>query len=412
MLSAISSTVTFIVQKSAGAVLPEELLSLKLRVANALVSYISYLGKLFWPSNLAVIYPLPETLPLYQVLGACAALLCLTSIAILAWKKFPYIAVGWLWYLGTLVPVIGLVQVGLQKMADRYMYIPAIGIFILVAWGTDDIVERWRHRKIIIGVFSVLLLLPLMICTRFQVGWWKDSLSVFSHAIAVTQNNYIAHFTMGRPLRLQGKVDQAIYHYVKALQMKPDYKSAYCGLGIALTQKGDIENAIHHYNTALRLDPNYGVPHYNLARIYDNRGDTELSIFHYEKVLQIRPEMTVALYNLSWILSTEENEKYRNGQKAVVLAEKLCRLTNYRQPLGFDALAAAYAETGRFREAVSFAQKGIDLALRIGPPELLMGLEKRMKLYRAGLPYRRMQKAGDRWQRADDGGQITDNGKG
>lgn len=204
----------------------------------------------------------------------------------------------------------------------------------------------------------------------------------------MTHNNSIAHCVLGHSLDIQGKHEEAIVHYSKALQINPMYTEAHNSLGVLFASKGNFNDAFYHYKEALRINPKYSGAYYNLGKIYANKGEIKDAILYYKKALQLSPNMAEALYNLSWIYATNENEKFRNSKEAVSLAEKLCELQKYSQPLSLDALAAAYAEAGRFKEAVLTAKKGFALALEMGPKELAIGLEKRLKLYQAGRPYR------------------------
>ena len=393
ILTGISSFITYSVQRTAGAVLSHEVIPFTSRLANALVAYLDYLIKTIWPRDLAVFYPHPETASFWPVFLSCMALSGLSVLFFSQWRRFPFLIVGWLWFLGTLVPVIGLVQVGLQKMADRYTYIPIIGLFLMTAWGVSAVVTTRDYRKTLLTSISVAALLPLVILTWLQVGVWKDSISLFSHALTCTEDNFMAHYALGRPLIRQGKVDEAIDHYVRSLRIRPTFKEAHSGLGIALTRKGDLNGAIRHHMAALRINPYFGKSHYNLAKIYNRQGRADKAVFHYGKALQIDPEMKIALYNLSWLLATHADDTHRDGRRAMQLAEKLCSMTRFKEALAFDALAAAYAETGQFDKAIASAERGIGLASRSGPPELLDGLRQRLKRYRLGQAYR---------QRSDD----------
>jgi Flp pilus assembly protein TadD len=406
-----------------GIVISTASVPMKLRIANALVSYVSYIKKMVWPHNLAVFYPYPKTLPLWQVSGAGLLLVCISFLALRALKSKPYLAVGWLWYIGTLVPVIGLVQAGLwPATADRFAYVPLIGLFMAIAWGVPDLVFRWRRRKAGLAVIAATLFPILMITTWLQIQHWQNGVTLFTHNLNVSHNNSLAHNELGNALKQEGKFGKAMFHYSKALQInpnyaeahnnfgytlaqqkkyqdaiyhynealriKPTYAEAHNNLGTALLYQGNDKDAIYHYNEALRSNPNYAGAYYNLAKISANQGKTEKTIILYRKALDCNPEMIQALYNLLWINATHENEKYRNGVKAIELAEKLCKITQYNQPLALDALAAAYAETGKFDSAVLTAEKGLELAKQQGPKKLVLGLKKRLELYQAKRPYR------------------------
>jgi len=395
---------------------------MKLRIYNALVSYVSYIKKMIWPHNLAVFYPYPEALPVWQIAGAGLLLLCISAIVLFAVKRKPYLVVGWLWYVGTLVPTMGFLQAGLwPAMADRFTYLPLIGLFIIIAWGVHEIVVKLHHGRIVLIVSAAIVLLAFMICTWRQVRHWQNGVTLFTHNINVNTNNSLAHNELGIALVQQGELDEAVLHYSKALQIDPNYINAHHNLGYAFYRQKNYKDAIYHYNEALRLNPNYAKAHnnlgtallsqgnykdaiyhfyetlridpkysgayYNLGKIFANNGKTEKAIDFYRKALDLNPEMTQALYNLSWITATHKNQKFRNGIKAIELAEKLCKITQYNQPLALDALAAAYAEAGRFDEAVLTAQNALKLALMFGPEELASGLKRRLLLYETGSPY-------------------------
>jgi tetratricopeptide (TPR) repeat protein len=457
VLSMVAIILSSLALQRLGSVVSTESVSLKLRFANALVSYISYIKKMIWPLNLSVYYPYPQAIPLWQVAGAGLLLVLISVLVSRAIKTKPYLVVGWLWYIGTLVPAIGLVQAGLwPAIADRFAYVPLIGLFIIIAWGIPDIVAGGRNREIKLTTIAAALLATLMVTSKLQVGHWRNSITLFEHAIEITDNNHIAHQKLGEALEAQGETAEAIRHYSEALRikpdflashldlgillrgegnldeairhlskvisLKPDYVEAHDELGIALDEQGSFDAAVSHFHEAIRIKPGYINAHidlgialalqgkdkeaidrfnkalridyrnvdayFNLGKIYFNQGKIEKSILNYHRALHFSPNMTQALYNLSWISATYKDEKFRNGKEAVWLAEKLCKITQYNQPLAFDALAAAYAETGRFDAAVLTAKKALKLALIYGPNELVSGLKKRLQLYQAGLPYR------------------------
>ena len=240
-LAAISSVVTYLVQQSGQAMQYMETLPLTVRIANALVSYVAYIGKTIWPANLAVFYPHPGyTLPMWQAAGAGLLLVFISIVTIRSMSRYPYLAVGWLWYLGTLVPVIGLVQVGEQAMADRYTYVPLIGLFIIAAWGLWDLEKKWHRQKI---VFALILLLPLTVCTWRQLHYWRDSISLWEHALAVTKKNALAHNNLGGAFEEEGNAEKAIANFYEALRHDPEYLIARNNLGLALFREGKITEA-------------------------------------------------------------------------------------------------------------------------------------------------------------------------
>jgi tetratricopeptide (TPR) repeat protein len=421
ILSAASCIATFFVQQQGGAVVSVEAIPLTARVANACVSYIRYIGKMIYPVNLTIFYP-QQKWPFVWVIMSALLLLGVSALVIRGSRKFQYLVTGWFWYLGTLVPVIGLVQVGSQSIADRYTYIPLIGLFIVVAWGLSDISAKFPGLKNVVAVFLSVMLIFFIICAWFQVGYWKNGITLFTHALKVTHNNSVAHCELGHVLDRHGKHDEAIIHYLKALQINPNYAEAHNNLGYNLANQGKFKDAVYHYNEALRLDPkyvkalnnlgtvlarqgnfeeavyhfnqalqadpNYARAYYNLGKIYSNQGEIKEAIGFYRKALRFAPNMAQALYNLSWTLASCENEKLRNGKEAVRLAEKLCKITKNNEPLALDALAAAYAETGNFDSAISVAKNALKIALQQGPEELALGLKERFKLYQEKRPYR------------------------
>ena len=420
ILSIVSSFVTFYVQKSGGAVASMISIPLESRAANAIVSYANYIWKMIWPLNLAALYPLREWDSALVIISGLLILLIIV-LAVCYRKKWPYLFVGWFWYLGTMIPVIGLVQVGVQRMADRYTYIPFIGLFIAVSWGVGDISAKWSCRKNIRSLFGGSVLIFFIIVAWFQTGIWKNGITLFSHTAQIT-NNSIAYCGLGQAFNRHGKYDEAVKYYLKALQIDPNYADAYYELGVTLEAQGHPKEALKHYSEALRMNPDYAEVYNNIGVILSKQGKSKIAIDHFQKAIQIRPNyalayynlgiifadhgrimeaisnykkalqhnfnMKQALYRLSWILATCENEKYRNGKEAVKIAERLCKVTQYSQPLALDVLAAAYAETKRFDNAVLTAQMGLELADRQGTKELAWGLKKRLVLYKNRQPYR------------------------
>jgi tetratricopeptide (TPR) repeat protein len=273
---------------------------LDMRVANALVSYVSYIGKMIWPSQLSIFYPYPETFPLWKVVGAGLLLISLSVLVIRVVHKLPYLGVGWFWYLGTLVPVIGLVQVGMQAMADRFTYIPFIGLFIMITWSVTDILAGWRHRRIILSISAGLLLLVLMIVTRVQVQHWQNSITLFQHSIDVTSDNSLAHNNLGSALIRQGKVQEAIAHFSEALRISPNHPRFHYNLGVVLQGQGKIQEAIIHFTEAVRIRPDYAIAHNNLGVALMVQGKVQDAIVHFAKAVQAKPDYAEAHINLGF----------------------------------------------------------------------------------------------------------------
>ena len=305
-LAAVSSVVTFFIHyRRGGDVISLGRVPLNLRVANALVSYVAYIGKMFWPARLAVFYPYPHSVPGLWIAGALLALVAISVAVIRAGPRRPYLLVGWLWYLGTLVPVIGLIQVGDQAMADRYTYVPLIGLFIMVAWGVPDLLARWplRLSRIALPSAAVLVILACAISARGQLQYWQDSTTLWTHALAVTTGNNIAHNNLGIVLADQGRLDEAIDHYLEALRIKPDYADAHNDLGVALADEGKLDEAIAHYSEALRIKPDYADAHNNLGVALADQGKPDQAIAQYTDALRISPDSAKAHNNLGAALA-------------------------------------------------------------------------------------------------------------
>ena len=555
-LSLASSVLTFLIQQSAGAVSSLEALSLDFRVSNALISYVCYALKMIWPAKLAVIYPLPHEWPVGWVVGAALVLAGLSVMALYRARKAPYLAFGWFWYLGMLVPVIGIVQVGLQAMADRYTYLPLVGLFVAIVWSAAEISARWPVTRSGLAVCAATVIAACALLTWNQTGHWRSTASLFEHALAVTQDNAVAHNNLGvnlldagkltaaeghfaeavrikanypdglgnlglcwakqgrleeaaelfrlslraRPngsvhynfanllsqlgdleqaeahyeaaLRLKpdlveawynlgaleakrGKTQEAAQDYAAALRIKPDYVEAHLSLGAllagqkkfdeaivqfqaavhaapdkadahfnlaaALNAQGDFAGAATHYAEACRLRPDdvearqsLGLalfcqgklseaaaqyqavlrahpsagPHYYLALALDGQGQAAEAAAHYREAIRLEPKTPLYLNDLAWLLATGPGGETRNGKEAVRLAEEACRLSGGKVARFWGTLDAAYAEAGRFEEALATVTKTRELALAAGQPDIAKAAEERLVLYREHKPYR------------------------
>ena len=301
-LTIVSSIVTLWAQNKGGALVSVQKLPFAERVVNAIVSYVSYLGKIFWPVDLTVFYPYEDPFLQLPVSGALLILIGITIIVIYTIKKLPFLFVGWFWYLGTLIPVIGLVQVGSQAMADRYTYLPSIGIGIMLIWGIVYLLPRKKLRKIILIPAAAIILAVLIFLTWQQCGYWKNSIELFNHALEATKNNYIAHTNLGIALAEEGKNNQAIAHYLAAIDINPHHADSHSNLGVALAAEGKNEEAIEHYLTAIKINQDYDDAHYNLANLLIKQGKIEEAIGHYRETIKINPYNANAHYNLADIL--------------------------------------------------------------------------------------------------------------
>jgi tetratricopeptide (TPR) repeat protein len=287
VLSLTSCFITFFAQKKGGAIGAFETHPFSVRVANAFVSYLEYIQKMIWPDNLAVLYPYPDTISRWQLIAALIVLSGISFLAIRYLKQLPWLGVGWFWYLGTLVPVIGLVQVGVQALADRYTYIPLTGLFIIFAWGLTQLMAGWRHRRIAISAICAALFPILMTTAWTQASYWQNSLTLFTHALDVTSDNYVIHNNLGFELALKGHADDALKHYREALRINPDFEIAYINLGKALLLKGKLDESVRYYQALLEIKPGYARVHHNLGLTLLRKGDTENAIFHFREALRI-----------------------------------------------------------------------------------------------------------------------------
>ncbi|MDM8517113.1 tetratricopeptide repeat protein [Desulfobacterales bacterium HSG16] len=315
-LTIVSCAITFFVQKSGEAVAPVDIYSFNMRIANALVSYVTYLYKMIWPHQLSVHYPHPGMFPLWKAGLACLLLILLSMQAIRTVKRFPYVAVGWLWYLGTLVPVIGLVQVGAQSLADRYTYVPLTGIFIIIAWGIPDFFESYKDslqnnfRKIVLVISAGAILSTLMMTTWLQVQYWRNSITLFQHAIDVNFENAVAHNNLSSALLQRGKLDEARIHLIEALRIDPQHSKSYIGLGLIFTAYGKFDKAIEHYTNALKIDPQSYIAHNNIGSVFNKIGKIEEAIAHFQYALKINPDCEPARSNLDKALETINTEHH------------------------------------------------------------------------------------------------------
>ena len=491
LLAAASCVATLMAQTDAMKTL--EKLPFADRATNALVSYIAYLGQSFCPTGLAAFYPHPQDALSWWMVGGCVLLLISVSIVVVMWRRTrPCLLVGWLWYLGMLVPVIGLVQVGEQARADRYMYLALIGPSLALAWTTMEFVGSSFIRRWLCGLAWLLVLVCLAGLSWQQASTWRDSETLWTYALASTVDNHVAHNNLAVALTGRGHVDKAITHfqkalkikadyaearhnlavtlacrghvdeaithfrkaleiksdfadahynlalalagrgqveeavarYRKALEIKPNYAEACNNLAVALAGRGQVDSAIAHYQKALEIKPDYAAAHNNLALVLAGRGQVEEAIAHYEKALEIKPDYANARRNLSvavsareelrttlaqrreairfqpndaallnnvaWMLATNPNASVRNGAEAVELAQRAVKLAGDKEPAILGTLAAAYAEAGRFPEAVRTAEEAARLATAKGDRVLAQQIRACLKHYSSGKPYRQL----------------------
>jgi tetratricopeptide (TPR) repeat protein len=408
VLSAVVSIITYIVQQSGNVLISVERLPFKARLMNAATSYFGYIIKIFYPDNLAVIYPYPKTFALSSVALLIAIIVLLVFLA----RRRPWVTFGLLWYLGTLIPVIGIVQAGDQAMADRYTYLPSIGIFIIVAWGAAELGAKRRYGRIGLAVSAVALIVVLSVCTRSQLKYWKNDSVLFKHAIAVTGNNSRAHQGYAKAMLRRGKYDEAAEHYKDALeiepgsytvqaalgavllqqgktdeaaacfrialQLKPDFPFALSNLGVLLAGQGKVDEGVAYIERAINSDPDYPLSYYCMARIETQLNEYKLAIKYLEAGLRRDPDWSDAYADLgkNWYLMG-------NTDRALVYWHKALQLNSG----DIGTLAVAYAAAGNFTDAVKTAKRAIDLAETAGERDLAEQIKKRLALYQSNRPF-------------------------
>ena len=431
-LSALSCIATLLTQRQGPNSIDQ--LPFLWRLNNTFVSYVTYIWQMLWPTRLAVFYPHPNNrLPLVEVLAAIAFLVGTSLLVTYLRRTKPYLVTGWFWYLGMLVPVIGLVQVGEQAHADRYTYLPQIGLYIMIAWTVGDLLleSTPRVRGALVGVAAALAIVSLGVRAFGQASYWKNSETLWNHTLAVTGQNDVAHNNLGFLFLRKGELDKAISefqaalnirsrntethyslgaaliqnnlgnalarkqlwdeaidHLQEAVRLRPDYADAYFNLGSVLFQQGRIDQAIAQWQKALAIRPTDAEAHRSMASALRKQGNVKEAIAEYEQALNVVPEDSVALNNLAWILATSSDASMRDGARAVTLAVKAVQASGGRDPNFLRTLAAARAEAGQFAEAVATAEAAKALASTQSKPELASRLEEEVTLYRARLALR------------------------
>jgi protein O-mannosyl-transferase len=493
------------------------------RVENAVVAYVRYLGKTVWPEHLAVFYPHPGAWPALAVTGSLLVLIGLCGLVLWQMRRAPYLVTGWLWFLGALVPMIGIVQAGAQAMADRFAYVPLIGLFIMIVWGLADLTTGWKGRNKILTTASVLALGGCVALSSRQLSNWKNSVTLFEHALRVTENNSLAHANLGVALGRQGSYELATAHFRTSLEIEPNQPEAHYNLGLCLMASGKLAEAAGEYQATLQLKPSHRPARNNLAatllllgksdeaaaqygelvrlepsspdylcsrgslllrqakfadaekdfaeaarrwpdcipaltglgqalsaqskftdaqvqfrkvvRLQPTSADAHLNLglcyarqrkldeavlefqeqlrlqpdaqawynlaltrvmqgnlkeaaANYEQAVKLKPDWPIVLNDLAWIRATSPQAELRDGAAAVQLAQRACELSGAREARFFGTLDAAYAEAGRFADAITTAEKARDLALAAGDKEIAAAAQQRMALYRKQQPYR------------------------
>jgi tetratricopeptide (TPR) repeat protein len=391
------------------------------RIGNALTSYVAYIGHFFFPVGLAIFYPHPiVSLPLWKIAAALFALTAISTVVLIFGRRRPYLPIGWFWYLGMLVPVIGIVQVGSQAMADRYTYLPQIGLCIALTWLAADTLRSWTHCHAVCGIAAAVILAFLMGCAWRQTGFWRDSETLWRHSLDCTDDNIIAQTQLGLALAGKGRFAEAIPHYRDALQFapkdavvhnslgdalmacgksdeamtsyrivlaaKPEHVTARNNLGILLACRGRYPEAIACFEKSLAFDPEHAATHHNLlGNVMTSAGRFGEAITHFRQSLAAQPNNLEALRQLSLLLSTCPTASLRNGKESVELAQRANKLCKGEQPEVLDILATACAEVGKFSDAVATERKALDLAKqRNAPAEWVDAMRAKIALYETG----------------------------
>ena len=354
-LAAVASVVTFVVQQHGGALGEGENLPFGARSGNALISYCRYLAKMFWPTDLAIFYPHPGYWPVKQVLLAGGLIVVITVLLIVKRGRYPFLLMGWLWFCGTLVPVIGLVQAGLVSMADRFTYVPSLGVLIMAIWVTYELIRHWRYQELALSVAGCAVIVLCLGLTRQQLGYWKDSETLFRHALDVTENNYLAHNNLGHVLLKKDQIDEAINQFQEAIRLKPDLAAVHYNLGTAFLKKGRIDDSISQFREVIRLAPDFAEAHNNLGSALVVKGQTDEAINQFQETIRLKPDDAAVYNNLGNALVEKGriNEAINQYQAAIRLKPDDAEVHNN--------LGSALVEKGQTDEAISQFQEAIRL---------------------------------------------------
>jgi len=360
------------------------LLPLKWRIANAVVSYVDYIRQMLWPIDLTPFYIHPENrLELWRLAVAAMVLIGITAVVFVRRKKNPYLIVGWFWYLVMLVPVIGIIQVGLQGHADRYTYLPQIGLYLALVWLLRDLTKSWMPRKIVLAASAAIVLSTLSILSWKQTTHWRDSETLWRYALAMTPANDVANVGLGGILFVRGEIDEAIECYRRALWHRDGNAAAHYGLGKALATKQKTDEAIFHFEKALEIQPDSITASNELGVMFASKGEIANAIAAWRRTLTSDADDPVAANDLAWVLATAADADLRDGKEALALAQRAIRFGG-ENPYTLRALAAAEAENNQFAEAVATAERGENLAKQEGNVAMAESLRHCADLFRRG----------------------------
>jgi tetratricopeptide (TPR) repeat protein len=366
-----------------------EYLPIKWRITNAVVTYVDYIGQMFWPVDLIPFYLHPEgRLAIWRIVGAAVALLAISAIAFVRRRKNPYLIVGWLWYLVMLVPVIGVIQVGLQGRADRYTYLPQIGLYMALAWRIRDFTLSWRRREIILAPAALLVVGILSVLSWKQTAHWHDTESLWSYTLGVTSDSDVAHVGLAGILAVKGRTDEAIEHYRRAIEMRSGNAGAQDGLARLLAEQHKVDEAVEHWKKALEIQPDNLRASNSLALMYVHRGDFAHAVAQWQNTLTFDPDDADAANNLAWLLATTTDPDLRNPGKALELANRAAQLTQGNNPAVLRTLAVVYSENRRFNEAITTAERALRLAEANGNTTLVADLQRCLGIFKEGKSWR------------------------
>jgi Flp pilus assembly protein TadD len=354
-LLALSAVIVIITLYNPNESSPHKIIPLDIRLANAPVAFVTYLVKTFWPHNMAIFYPFPSHIPVWQTTGAILLIITVTAAVMATVKRLPYIFVGWFWFMIMLIPVIGIIQISAYAMADHYHYTPSLGLGLLLAWGIPHVLKHECLRRTILLPAVIFILIIMSVLSWNQCRHWKDSVKLFSHALRVTENNTMMHNLLGYSLFKKGQINRAIYHYNKAILIAPDYIYAYINRAEAYARQGEYQSAVDNYNKAVALEPDFAEVYFKRGTFYGKSGQNQLAIADFSKIIRLKPHYVDAYNNRG--IALNQTGMYKQAiddfNKAIRLKPAYANAWNNR--------AFAYFHIGDAKQGCSDARKSCEL---------------------------------------------------